>query len=445
MINTTTKVVMMMVSMFLLTGYTIETDVTGGSGTLTASTGGFDCEVNEPTTDPDCYEDYNSPTTVTFHAQPWQGYEFVKWESDSDQCAIEPSLNECTVDATSSLSVTATFRQKRLPIQAATYTYNALGQRITKTVAGVTTIFQYDMEGRLLGEFDSAGQPMMQYVHLDDMPVAQIRTESGGSFTTDYMHTDHLGSPQLITDGSQAILAGIESTPFGDTYIDFELVPNSMRMPGQYKDDETALHYNYFRNYDPIHGRYIESDPIGLQGGLNTYAYVGNRPLSFVDPTGEIPLIVIIPLVGGAAGAFWEAIGAAQCGNNDPLDIAAAAGRGFLAGAAGTAAGIALRNPYAGGAVAGGVSDAVNSLAQGRAPTIESVGTGAAIGAVSAGIGAKAFPTKGRKPFLTKNRNSTNWGLNSDRLVGQAATGGAVGGSLGALGKAAGPGCGCDP
>lgn len=59
-----------------------------------------------------------------------------------------------------------------------------------------------------------------------------------------------------------------------------------MRYPGQYYDQETGLFYNYNRDYDPAVGRYVESDPIGLDGGLNTYTYVGNDPLSGIDPLG---------------------------------------------------------------------------------------------------------------------------------------------------------------
>jgi RHS repeat-associated protein len=63
----------------------------------------------------------------------------------------------------------------------------------------------------------------------------------------------------------------------------FEL---NLRFPGQYFDAETGLHYNYHRTYDPQTGRYLESDPIGLEGGLNTYSYSGGNPLYWVDPRG---------------------------------------------------------------------------------------------------------------------------------------------------------------
>jgi RHS repeat-associated protein len=77
-----------------------------------------------------------------------------------------------------------------------------------------------------------------------------------------------------------------------------------LRFPGQYFDKETNLHYNYFRDYDPSLGRYVESDPIGLRAGLNTYAYGLGDPIANFDPNGLEVRLVCRPLAGalGATG-----------------------------------------------------------------------------------------------------------------------------------------------
>lgn len=75
---------------------------------------------------------------------------------------------------------------------------------------------------------------------------------------------------------------------FGSTTEEITINSNKLRFPGQYYDDETKLHYNYFRYYDPRTGRYITADPIGLLGGPNTYTYVVNNPIKFIDPFGLV-------------------------------------------------------------------------------------------------------------------------------------------------------------
>jgi RHS repeat-associated protein len=107
-----------------------------------------------------------------------------------------------------------------------------------------------------------------------------------------FIQTDQLDTPRQIVDANNNVVWQWEnSDPFGVT------PPNSNpsgqgtftynpRFPGQYFDRETNLHYNYFRDYDPQTGRYVESDPVGLKGGPNTYAYVGGDPIFWADPSG---------------------------------------------------------------------------------------------------------------------------------------------------------------
>ncbi|MFZ3174227.1 MAG: RHS repeat-associated core domain-containing protein, partial [Thiobacillus sp.] len=191
--------------------------------------------------------------------------------------------------------------------------YNALGQRVSKT--GLR--FVYDESGHLLGEYDPRGNLVQELVWLDDMPVASLRPDARGGRTVEvfHIHPDHLGTPRQITDSADRIVWRWDTAdPFGNALADdnpddgkgkksrFEF---NLRFPGQYFDGETGLHYNYFRDYEPGTGRYVQSDPIGLAGGMNLYAYVGGNPVSFTDPSG---LVKWTGTFGGAA--YIEGVGA---------------------------------------------------------------------------------------------------------------------------------------
>jgi len=132
--------------------------------------------------------------------------------------------------------------------------------------------------------------------HVNADAIKVVRVGNNAPVQTYYYHTDHLGTPQLMTDASQAVVWKVDYDPFGEATITTEAVTNNLRFPGQYFDAETGLHYNYFRDYDPTLGRYIESDPIGLAGGVNTYAYVGSNPVTRIDPLG---LHDLGPIIGG--------------------------------------------------------------------------------------------------------------------------------------------------
>lgn len=163
----------------------------------------------------------------------------------------------------------------------ASYVYNAQRQRTRKVAGSELTVYHYDLVGNLLAETRADGSLVRDYVWVDSMPVAKI--EAGETLA--YLHTDHLNTPRLTTDSQGAVVWRWEGKAFGDSPPTGSITVN-LRFAGQYYDSETGLHYNWHRYYDPKIGRYITSDPIGLAGGLNTYAHVKNNPLRFTDPFG---------------------------------------------------------------------------------------------------------------------------------------------------------------
>jgi RHS repeat-associated protein len=142
---------------------------------------------------------------------------------------------------------------------------------------------------------------LAEYVYLGDQLLAMIKPGEA----VYYFHNDHLGTPQVLTNDSQAIAWKAVYTPFGQAVTSIQTVENPFRFPGQYYDQETGLHYNYFRYYDPTTGRYVTPDPIGLEGGINLFVYVAGNPLRWVDPFGLQTSPVPGPLRGPDAGA-WQ-------------------------------------------------------------------------------------------------------------------------------------------
>ncbi len=107
-----------------------------------------------------------------------------------------------------------------------------------------------------------------------------------------YYHNDHLGTPQRLTSATTGEIvwsAGYQA--FGQATVDpLSTVENNLRFPGQYYDQETNLHYNWHRTYDPGTGRYTQVDPIGFIGGINLYVYIHGDPLDGIDPWGLFSL-----------------------------------------------------------------------------------------------------------------------------------------------------------
>jgi len=171
------------------------------------------------------------------------------------------------------------------------YTYSFDGHRAAKTASGATTIFHYGVHGELIAETDSAGNTLKEYVWDDDgRPVAQF---AAGVIT--YLHADHLSTPRFGTDATRAVVWQWGDQTFGTGPPSGSVTVN-LRYAGQYFDQETGLFQNWHRTYDPESGRYLESDPLGISAGLNTFGYVGGNPLRFTDREGLA--IDILPDIG---------------------------------------------------------------------------------------------------------------------------------------------------
>jgi RHS repeat-associated protein len=116
---------------------------------------------------------------------------------------------------------------------------------------------------------------------------------SNGQDTIAYYHHDHLGTPIQATDKNGKVVWAARYEPFGKAAIvtpattaENPTIVSNLRLPGQYEDEETGLHYNWNRYYDTTIGRYVTEDPIGLAGGVNVFTYVEGNPLRFIDPRG---------------------------------------------------------------------------------------------------------------------------------------------------------------
>jgi RHS repeat-associated protein len=187
------------------------------------------------------------------------------------------------------------------------YKYNGLEQRVSKTGPGAVvptgqSIYVYDEQSQLLGEYNASLIANYETVYLGSTPVAVLTQSRTGSTAADYVYTtavnyayaDQIDTVRAIVRASDHKMRWRwdAADPFGTSAPNqnpaalgtFKYHP---RFPGQVYDQETNLHYNVNRDYDPQTGRYVQSDPIGLAGGVNTYGYVDGSPAGRFDPTGE--------------------------------------------------------------------------------------------------------------------------------------------------------------
>ncbi|WP_155767331.1 RHS repeat-associated core domain-containing protein [Acinetobacter gyllenbergii] len=197
------------------------------------------------------------------------------------------------------------------------------------------TQFIYDEQSHLIGEYDKNGVPV-EYVWLGDKPIAVIYG-SGTATKIYYIVSDAQNTPRRLVDSANhAVVWAWDSTAFGLGNPTGSITFN-LRFPGQYYDVGTNQFYNHNRYYNPELGRYMEPDPIGLEGGSNPYAYALNNPIMYVDSTGAIATPIITGLIGGVV-AGGASLGV-QIMKNKGLknikwqDVGVAASVGAIAGA----------------------------------------------------------------------------------------------------------------
>lgn len=204
--------------------------------------------------------------------------------------------------------------------QIASYHYNHQGLRVVKTVTPPDgsprrEYTLYDTQRNRIADLDAQGRITRQYVWIDDLLIAVINAkEPAAPASVDpgsaqasalssvwgallrssriaYVHSNHLGAPVAVTDDNAKPIWRASYSPYGQRLND-GATPNNfnlaLRLPGQWEDPETGLHYNDQRYYDSAIGRYISADPLGLDGGFNAHAYVANNPLGYTDPLGLV-------------------------------------------------------------------------------------------------------------------------------------------------------------
>ncbi|MCE9687211.1 glycohydrolase toxin TNT-related protein [Shewanella sp. AS16] len=164
------------------------------------------------------------------------------------------------------------------------YEYDALGRRSAKITAAGRIDYLWD-GNQLIGEHSQ--DAFSWYLYEPDngdgrgnRPLALLR--NGELF---FYQLDQLGTPLALVDKENNIVWQANYSVFGQASVSINEIANPLRFQGQYYDEESGLHYNHFRYYDPQSGRFISQDPIGLLGGINHYQYAPNH-INWVDPLG---------------------------------------------------------------------------------------------------------------------------------------------------------------
>ena len=169
--------------------------------------------------------------------------------------------------------------------QTINYKYDLYGRRSEKKVDGFSTRYVYDGP-HVIAEYDGNNNLLRKYIYGPgiDQPVCMI--EVADSNAVYYYHFDALGSVVALSDKDGDTVQTYEYSVFGQVAVEDINHPNPYMFAGRRFDIEIGLYYNRARYYNPFTGRFLQSDPIGYEDGMNMYMYCRNNPLSLADPYG---------------------------------------------------------------------------------------------------------------------------------------------------------------
>ncbi len=232
---------------------------------------------------------YSYPTTS--HRLSAVGAEARAYDAAGNTTSIGGTARGFTYNAANRLN-----QALRNGTVVASYHYNGRGERVRKIAGSSDVVSVYGEGGQWLGDYvASTGTAIQQVIWLDDLPVGIQIGPATAAARLHYLQPDHLGTPRAVIDPMRNVAVwswDLASEAFGnsgpneDPDKDGKRVALDMRFTGQRYDSATGLNYNYHRDYDTSGGRYVQSDPIGLEGGVSTYGYAGGKPLTQVDPLG---------------------------------------------------------------------------------------------------------------------------------------------------------------
>ncbi|WP_404465222.1 RHS domain-containing protein [Vreelandella aquamarina] len=327
----------------------------------------------------------------------------------------------------------------------ATYRYDGLGRRISKTVRhpdGTTATTHYGWDGdRIVREETENQRTTVVYEPGSFVPMLRIEDTQQGQILSAYV-TDALGTPMQLVNAHGNTAWQAQPDDWAATQNERGHTTQPIRFQGQWHDKESGLYYNRHRYYDPQQGRYISQDPIGLKGGTNLYGYALGSPTINIDPTGLIAPLVIAAMglvgagMGGGANVISQKVIRKEC-SLDVMELGNAMAWGLVGGAAMPVVGTTIVGAGMVGGAAGVGQYTTGSMISGEEMSMAGAVTNTGMGAIGGGAGGSFtrniwYGTRGTALPEVAYRQGVQRQIQQNttpQSIGQGIGGGVIGGT----------------